>query len=307
MRTNVEVQGASTAIRPRQLGRSASVAVMVAVAILASGCSLVEMPSNKGLDSPVPAGSPLASASASQSTSTAQGPTLEAITAERQTADAQSFSASIYQNFGLQQPVTIAGVFLVRRVPLRASEQLQIDAAGRSQSFTEVITANEIYLKAGTLIPNAPKPWVGVPVSDLGSTLGPLLRSAANASPMTQARLFLASTRLTVVGHQVIDGVRTTGYRGSFTPAQALQLADNLSPSSLQVALAEAASLLNGDVHFTIWIGPGPLIRKYHVVETVGGIRVTTTCTINWINRPVHIALPPARDVASLPIGSTIS
>jgi hypothetical protein len=280
---------------------------LAAVAMLACSCSLVEMPSNKSLDLPAPsAGSASPVASASQSDGNAQGPALEAITAEQQTANAQSYSAQISQHLGLQQPVTINGIEVVRRIPLRISEHLQIDAAGRTQALTEVATPNEIYVKAGTLVPNAPKPWVGIPMSDLGA-LGPMLRSAANTSPMTQARMFLASTHLTVVGHQVINGVRTTGYRGSFTATQALNLADKLAPSSAQQLLAQAASLLTGDIHFTIWVGPGPLIRKYHVVETVAGYRVTTTCTIDWFNRPVHIWVPPARDVVSLPSGTTLS
>jgi len=301
-----DVLGASTRTGGRRLGLAEAVAAIAAVAVLASGCSLVEMPSNKSL-----AGPPQAAGSASRSAShgdagnTLKGPALEAIRAERLTAGARSYSASIYQRIGRGDPVTVSGGMIVRRTPLRVSEQLQVGAAGRTLALISVVTAHAMYIKAGPLGLNLPKPWVGIPLADLGG-LGPLLRSAASSNPMTQARMFLAGTHVTVVGHQVIGGVRTTGYHGSFTPAQVLRTAVRMSPASVRPLLAQSASLLTGDVHFTIWVGPGPLIRKYHVAETVSGHPVATTCTINWFNRPVHITVPPAREVIRPPGGGII-
>jgi hypothetical protein len=265
------------------------------------------MPSNKSLAGPPQtASSPSPPAGHGHAGSTVNGPALEAITAERRTAGAHSYSASIYQRIGGAEPVTVSGGMIVRRTPLRASEQLQIDVAGRAlPPVTSVLTRRTMYIEAGPLVPNPAKPWVGIPIADMGG-LGPLLRSAENTNPMTQARMFLASTRAAVVGHRVINGVPTTGYRGSFTPAQALRTAVRLSPSSVRPLLAQAASLLTGDVHFTIWVGPGALIRKYHVVEAVSGQKVTTICTINWFNQPVHVTVPPASEVTGLLRGSTI-
>jgi len=301
-----DVLGVSAKIRGGRPGRAGSAAALVAVAIMASGCSLAEMPSNKALAGPPQtASSPLPSASRGHADSPLKGPALEAITAERLTADAASYSASVYQQIGGAEPVTVSGDVIVQRTPLRASEQLQIDVAGRTLPLSAVVTHNTMYINAGPLVPNLPKPWVGISLADMGE-LGPLLRSAENTNPITQARMFLASTHVTVIGHQVINGVPTTGYRGSFTPAQALSTAVRLSPSSFQPLLAQAASLLTGDVHFTIWVGPGPLIRKYHVVETVSGHAVTTVCTINWFNQPVHITVPPAGEVISPPGESAI-
>jgi hypothetical protein len=288
-----------------KLVRAGSVAAMAAVAILASGCSLVEMPSNQSLAGPPQTASPSPSAGHGHAGSALKGPALEAITAERRTAGARSYSVSIDQQIGGAEPVTVSGEVTVRRAPLRASEQLQIDATGRTLPLIAVVTSTTLYIRARPFVPNAPKPWVGIPLAGM-SGLGPLLRSAQNTNPMTQARMFLASTHVTVAGHQVINGVPTTRYRGSFTPAQALRTAVRLSPSSVRPLLAQAASLLTGDVHFTIWVGPGTLIRKYHVVETVSGQKVTTTCTINWFNQPVHIAVPPASEVISPPGGGVI-
>jgi hypothetical protein len=300
------VPGLSTKIRACKPRRAGPVAAMAAVAILASGCSLVEMPSNKSLAEPAPAvSSPSPSASHGHAISTLKGPALEAVRAERRTADARSYSASIYQRIGRAQPVTVSGDIIVRGTPLRASEQLRIGVGGRVLPLSAVITDKTMYLEARSLVPNLPKPWVGLPLADMDG-LGPLLRSAENTSPVAQARMFLAGTHVTVVGHQVINGVSTTGYRGSFTPAEALRIADKLSSSAAQPLLAQAASLLTGDVHFTIWVGPGPIIRKYHVAENVSGRPVITICTINWFNRPVHITVPPSSEVIRPPGGSTI-
>jgi hypothetical protein len=300
------ILGVSTKIRGRKPGWAGPAAALAAVAILASGCSLVEMPSNKALAGPPQTASgPSPSANHGHTDSTLEGPALEAITAERLTADAPSYSASIYQHGGGAEPVTVSGDMIVQRTPLRASERLQIDAAGHTLPLVAVVTSHTMYMNAGPTVPNLSKPWVGIPLADMGE-LGPLLRSAQNINPMTQARMFLASTHVTVVGHQVINGVLTTGYRGSFTPAQAVSTAVRLSPSSVRPLLAQAAGLLTGDVHFTIWVGPGSLIRKYRVAETISGRTVTTICTINWFNQPVHIAVPPASEVISPPGGSTI-
>jgi hypothetical protein len=298
------VPGASTKIGRRKPGRAGPAAAMAAVAILASGCSLVEMPSNKSLAGP-PQTASSPSPSASRGHAARKGPALEAVTAERRTADARSYSMSVHQRIGGAEPATVSGDVIVRRTPLRLSEQLQIDAGGRTLPLSAVITSRTMYLEAASLVPNLPKPWVGLPLADWGG-LGPLLRSAENTSPVTQARMFLAGTHVTVIGHQVIDGVRTTGYRGSFTPAQALRTAVKETSGSAEPLLAQAASLLTGDVHFTIWVGPGPLIRKYRAVETVAGLPVRTRCTINWFNQPVHIAVPPASEVIRPPRGSTI-
>ena len=65
------------------------------------------------------------------------------------------------------------------------------------------------------------KPWIEIPFASLSGNLGAsltgLLQDAQNGDPLTQTKMLAAAKNVRVAGTQVIDGVRTTHYMGSFT------------------------------------------------------------------------------------------
>src|SRR5215469_4375669 len=119
---------------------------------------------------------------------------------------------------------TVSGTVQLRLRPaLLADEKLNISAAGQKFPLHEIVTAKAVYLKSPSVsaLAKPGRPWIGIPFSDLsgnlGNTLESLLQNVQNGDPASQTRMLAASKNVRAVGTQVIDGVRTTHYTGTFT------------------------------------------------------------------------------------------
>ena len=112
--------------------------------------------------------------------------------------------------------------------------------------------------------------------------------------------MLLASKNVRAVGTQVINGVSTTHYTGTFKASAALA---KLSPS-LRKELAPGLKLITGDIRFNAWIDAQHVVRRITEVYTVMGQTGTATMDVTAVNQPVHIAPPPARRVTLPPAGA---
>jgi hypothetical protein len=227
-----------------------------------------------------------------------QAITLASDDAQRANSMAGTFSMRLGSGTG----EATTGTIQMQRVPsLLFDENLSVSADGQTLPVTEIVSASAIYLKAAMLSRETGKPWLEVPFSDLkgnlGSTLARLFQSAQNGNPMEQTQLLAASKNVHAVGTQVIDGVQTTHYAGSFTPSGAVSA---LSPS-IRNAVRPMLSVLTGDIRFNAWIDAQHQVRRVIEAETVAGQPVTVTMNVTAINQPVHIAVPAASQVATLP------
>jgi hypothetical protein len=272
-----------------RLRRSAlPVVTVMLMAIGTAGCSLVEMPSNRSLAGP-PQTAGASSPSASP-TAAPPPPELDVTRAERQSANARTMSASFRERVIGPTRATLTGQVQVQQTPLRLAEQLTITASGQTVQLSVIVTARAIYVQSWT----EPGTWIKVPLPRVyRTTLVPELR---NADPTAQARLILAAGRSHLVGQQSVDGVATSRYAVSVAPATALALL----PSKLRALVAPLASLLVGDIHYVLWIGPNGQLKQYRVAERTFNARITLTETINWFDHPVHIAIPHATQAPSL-------
>jgi hypothetical protein len=219
---------------------------------------------------------------------------------DAQRANSMAGTFSMRPGSGTGEATT--GTIQMQRVPsLLFDENLSVSADGQTLPVTEIVSASAIYLKAAMLSRETGKPWLEVPFSDLkgnlGSTLARLFQSAQNGNPMEQTQLLAASKNVHAVGTQVIDGVQTTHYAGSFTPSGAVSA---LSPS-IRNAVRPMLSVLTGDIRFNAWIDAQHQVRRVIEAETVAGQPVTVTMNVTAINQPVHIAVPAASQVATLP------
>jgi len=186
--------------------------------------------------------------------------------------------------------VTITGQVQVQRNPLLIAEQLTISASGQAVQISTVMTGKAIYVELGSDAGN----WIRVPLPRVyRTTLVPELR---NADPTAQARLILAAGHSRRLGQQSVDGIVTSRYAVSVTPAVAL----SLLPSKLRALLAPLASLITGDIHYVLWLGPTGQLKKYRISEQTFNARITLTETINWYDQPVDIAIPNATQAPSL-------
>jgi hypothetical protein len=187
------------------------------------------------------------------------------------------------------------------RPNLLLSMHITAGVAGQQTKLSGIINAQAMYLKIGSLAAElGGKHWVEIPLRTLRSgksSFGELFQSLTNTNPMAESSLFTAAKNVHVVGTQTIDGVSTTQYAGSFAPRTALRSL----PSSQRKSLGPSLRLIQGEVHFNIWIDGQHQIKQVSETERAAGQMVNTTVTFTSINQPVHITLPPASDVASLP------
>jgi len=202
--------------------------------------------------------------------------------------------------------ITTGTMQLQLKPSLVAEENLKVTTGGKTTPMDEIITPTALYLKSGlpSLGTSAAKPWLEVEYSamkgSLGSALSSLLQNAQNGNPATQTQMFAASKNVHEVGTQVVDGVQTTHYAGSFTPSAALA---TLSPS-LRKTLGPTMKSINSDISFNVWIDGQHVSRKVVVVENVQGESVTTTINVTSVNQPVQVTPPPASQTTKLPASS---
>lgn len=194
---------------------------------------------------------------------------------------------------------TTATTQLQLRPRLLANESLHTSTNGQTVSVDEIVSAKAVYIKESSN--QSSKPWVEVPFSELGRSLGSsisaLLQNAQNGNPAEQTQVLTASKNAHVVGTQVVNGVETTHYSGTVSVATALS---SLSPS-VRKGLAPVLKLITGNIRFDVWIDAQHVTRRLIEHETIDGQPVTVTVNVTAVNQPVQVSPPPASEVTILP------
>jgi hypothetical protein len=236
-------------------------------------------------------------------------PRMAITLAADETQRVNTMSSDIVVNVsGIVSETTTGSIQVQLKPTLLAHEDLAIVGQGQTISMTDIVSTKAIYLKSAALSaltgPTGKK-WLEIPLSNLsgsaGSALSSLLQNVQNGDPLTQTRMLAASKNVRKVGSQVIDGVATTHYAGTFTPKAAVaQL-----PASLRKQVAPLLTMITGDIRFDAWIDASHQVRKIAEVETVSGETVNLAMTITSLNKPVHIAIPPAGRVLVAPAALT--
>jgi hypothetical protein len=289
----------------RLLRGSASWILVGLVALLTVGCSLVEMPSNSSLAGPPPKAQATTPSPAAKATRSLTGPTLEVVQAERQSANANSMSATLSVQLVGAVDVAISGKVDVQGDPTVISEHVHQTVAGQSTWFTGILDDSGLYLKSKALTARAHGRWIEITFAEL-SELSPdagALQQSLNNDPISQSKLLLASQQLPAAdhlrqtGHRVIEGTSTTAYTGYFTPAAAL----SALPANQRAQLGPYLQQIQGNIHFYLWIGPGSQIKKLTEVEHLPAATIKVSYTINSIDEPLNITVPPASKVIVLP------
>lgn len=281
------------------LRRSALTAASMAVlAAVAASCSLVEMPSNRVLaQQPQTGSSQTARASTPSAKPTAAPPQLDVIQAERQSANARTMSVTFSERITGPTRVTLTGQVQVQRTPLRIAEQITVTASGQTAGQVSVIvTSRAIYAETS----KEPGYWIKLRLPQVDRST--LLQELRNADPAAQTSLLLAASHARATGKQTVAGVVTSRYVASVAPEVAL----STLPSDQSARLAPYFSLIAGDIHYVLWVGPGDQLMRLRMTERALGSKITVTATINSIDQPVHIVIPQATQVPS-PVGSVFA
>ncbi len=206
--------------------------------------------------------------------------------------------------------ITTGTVQVQLKPSLLADENLAIVTQGQTLPLTEIVSAKAVYLKStafssiSALAGQTGKAWIELPLSDMSgksaAIFSNLLQNVQNGDPLTQTRMLAASKNVRAVGRQVVDGVRTTHYEGTFSAADGLAEL----PASLRKQAAPMLSLITGAVTFNVWIDASHQVRMITEVETVMGETVDQSMNISSVNQPLHIALPAPSQVMVVPASS---
>lgn len=199
-----------------------------------------------------------------------------------------------------------SGVMTIQLKPsLLADFTMNISVNGKALPVREIMTAHALYLKVAALRADTGKPWVKLSDRRLGqradATISKLVQVIEASDPLTQTAMLTASKDLRRVGTQVINGVRTTHYTGSYSAAASVAKVPAILRGLAQ-SMDDALGITT--VHFDAWLDRRHEVRKLITVAAAGGTRFTSEVKVLAINQPVNIELPPASQVAIEPSGS---
>ena len=199
----------------------------------------------------------------------------------------------------------LAGTLAEQTKPvLLADQKFRVTASGVSVpgSMETMLTSKAIYLKISSLSRMAGKPWVGIPLSSLkssmGANFGPLIQQMQASNPLSMTRMLPAAANVRQVGSAVVGGVQTTEYTGTLDPAKALR---RLDPGLRRAAAPALAATGIRQDKFSVWVDGQHQVRKLVQDESGPHYQVKSTMVVQAINVPLHITVPPASQIAGMP------
>jgi len=281
--------------------RARRTAVRPAAGLLAAGAVLTALAGCGGGSSPQPASTPAGGQSSSSSQSGGQTGSETAAQAIQAAADQSkkinSYSIRMDESLTGATAEHITGNMQFRLKPtLLAQVSLSIPPS----SVNEILTTKVAYLRIPGL-GSTSRPWVKLSLagkSGTGAALGQLLQSAENSNPANQTAALTASRDLRKTGTEVINGIPTTRYEGTYSIADQMK---KLPPALRKITSQSIAALGVTKVQFTIWIDGQHQMRRVITVEKGSSSTITTKLDILAINQPVNVTVPPPSQVTSAP------
>jgi hypothetical protein len=272
----------------------AAAAICAAAALVAAGCSSGGTSNSSSSSSAAASGQPGGSAASALAIAASQA------------SKVTSYSATFSITSTGSSASSLNGTIEMRTKPTLLAHEKFSGSAGQLPlpgGMEMILTKNTIYMKMSVLSKMVGKPWVKLDFSSAknapgGLNLSSLLQQAQTNNPLADAQLFASSTNVRQVGTQVINGVPTTEYTGTYHIGAGL---NRLSPSlrrQMQQALAASGMTTS---QFRIWVDGQHNVRKLVQTESGSGMSITTSMVVTSINQPLNVQLPPASQVASMP------
>ncbi len=270
--------------------RIGSLAVAVAAALLAAGCS----------------GGTSAPGTSAKTRTPAAMNAAEVIRSVSNQAK-QANSATVVMNIRSTGGFSMQGTMKIRTRPVFAAAMHMSELSSNGQTISggikEIINGNAVYLKFPALSQQSGKPWVRISMAQLngatGNTFGNLSQQMRQQDPLSAARMLGASKDVRAVGKGTVDGVATTHYHGTFSYNKALSL---LTPGLRKMMRQTASSANTGSITFDAWVDGENHVRLVTESYDSGMMgHVTSSVRFVSIGQPVNIKPPPASEVASLP------
>jgi hypothetical protein len=295
-----EVRGAARgAERRRWPVKLAIPAAAGAVALLAAGCG--------------GATSPHTSAASRESTG-GLSPVKAIALAASQAQQTTSFTSDLNARVTVSDPqlgsgattMNITGTLASRIRPslLLDMDMSSMTGAGMSipGGMTMIMNGTGMYLKYVLFRQMTGKDWVEIPFSELqqstGTNITQMLSQAQDYNPLVQTQMLTAAKNVRVVGTQLINGVETTHYTGSYPMTMGLT---KLSASQRATVEQQMSKFGLQNVGFNVWIDAQHQMRKMVLSEQGSKESMNMTLTVTGVNVPVNVSVPPASQVATVP------
>jgi hypothetical protein len=234
----------------------------------------------------------------------AETPAQAMAAASHATAGLRSFSATMTEQFG--GGGAERAVFEEQRSPFLMSMSMIVQFPGHALPISVIMTKTTMYMKLGT-VPGLPRQlvgkWIKISLSLGLNPLAAFTQGSGGYNPISEVQMLGAGAQVRDVGTQVVGGVQTTKYTGSFAMSGALKRL----PATARSQLSSIANEVSGQIHFTVWIDSQHRVRQVVETENAANIPVLMTMTLSGFNQPVTVTVPPASQVYSPPTGGLSS
>ncbi len=145
------------------------------------------------------------------------------------------------------------------------------------------------------------KHWIAVDVNQMAtnqsdSGLGQLLAGAPSDPSDLMIYLTAVQGRVTTVGPDTVDGVRTTHYAATID----LDKVAALDPAAASTTKQLEQAIGSNSLPVQLWVDQQNRLRRISVDEQGGALHATFAVTLSDYGTPVHVIAPPSNDTDDL-------
>lgn len=171
-----------------------------------------------------------------------------------------------------------------------------------AQARTQMVMIGTVmYMRSAAFKRQTGKAWIRIPLGRLGKKSGAsieqLTQNRRQADPAEQTKQFTRAKNARQVGQEQIEGVQTTHFTGSLTPAE---MVAGLKPAERKLRRKALEATGAKALSFDIWVDAQQLPRKI-IIRTDGQYPTSSTVVYRDYDKPIRVVAPPPAQVADFP------
>jgi len=216
-------------------------------------------------------------------------PTAYVMQSAKKSAGATSQHVTLSATAAVQgQKVVLTGAGDFSQQDKVGAMTVHANIGGLDVQIDEVLSGTTIYMKAPLFAASLPqgKTWMKLDLQKLGTSQGLDFGSLLGQDPSQSFDSLRASTHVTEVGDETIDGTDTTHYRGRIDAAK------------LPAALKKLRVTYRP---YDVWIGKDDgYVRRMRTSYSAAGQTIATTMNFSDFGKDVTVDVPPADQTADM-------
>lgn len=167
-----------------------------------------------------------------------------------------------------------------------------------TQGVTQLVVGGRFYLRAPYGRLKGDRPWSSATLRALAES-GGTVAVMVEGDPAFEIGMFTASKDVHPIGHEIVRGVRTTHYQGTFDLAAGM---DKLNGERRAQAKRDFANVGTGTLLFDVWVDGRRLPRRLVTASAPGAKTPMRTVTdYTAFDVPVSLRPPPQNQVQEDP------